>query len=485
MAFINGSRTDLMAMAACVESSPGVAGTDWKYIEVNSPGDFGETIGMTEVNPISNDRMSRKGKVTSLDSNVSFDADLYYSLFELFSQGFFFSTWNAQDSFVPTAVTTSSFTVASGGDLADGTLVYARGYGDSANNGLFITNTATATEIEVTDTLVADASPATGSRVDVVGVQGTTGDITMGSDGSLASTTLDFTTLGLVVGQWIYVGGGTTATSFATSGDGYARVKAIAANALTLEKVPAAFTTDAGTGKTIQIFIGSFIKNVTYDDSDFNTETYSFEATYDTLTNKYHYPNGNYANELGFNLNMNDTTKVSYSFIGLDTPLPTSSRASGTFTNQYDTERMSTSSDIGRLEILTSTGDEIVPADECLLQSLTLTINNGITPKKGIGCLGTVMVALGNFNVSISATMYLTSDQPIVSIRNNDTIGLTVSMQNDEGAILLDVPSMTLGDGSRDFPTNDTINVNLTGMAFKDTTLGYALGSTKFPYIPA
>jgi hypothetical protein len=487
MSFINASITDKSSFSVCKEQSPGVLPTtpDWTYLEINSVSDMGETISTTERNPISNDRMRRKGSVTDLDSAVGFDTDLTYSLFDLFAQGFWFSTWDAQDTFTPTAVTTSGYAVPSGGDLAAGTLVYARGYANSTNNGLKICDTSTvATEVEVTDTLVADASPATGSRVDVVGVQGANGDIEMDADGNLTSTTLDFTTLDLRTGQWIYVGGGTTNTSFATSGDGYARVQAVATNKVTLEKKPAAFTTDAGTGKTIQLFIGSFIKNVAYDDPNFNTETYTFEVIYDTLTNKYHYPNGNYANEMGLSLNMTDKATVSYSFIGLDTPIPTSVRAAGNWYNTVDNTMMNTTSDIGRLEIIASDGSEIVPADECLLQSLSINISNNITPKKGVGCLGAVMVALGNFNVDISATMYLTSSQPIVSVRNNDTVGLSVALKNEDGGLFFDIPSMTIGDGSRAFPANHTIDVSLTGMAFKDSFHEFALGCTKFPYLP-
>jgi len=487
MAFINSSLTDKASFSVAVETSPGTLPVtpEWTYLEVNSVGDMGETINTVSRDPISNDRMRRKGGIVGLDSNVGFDADLTYSLFDLFAQGFFFSSWEAQASFVPSAVTTSAFTVAADGDLADGTLVYARGFSNSSNNGLFVTDTATETAVEVTDTLVADASPdASKVRLDVVGVQGATGDITMTAAGSLESTTLDFTSLGIVEGQWIYVGGGTTATSFPLSGDGYARVQSVAEHVLTLEKVPDSFGADTAATETIQLFIGSFIRNVAQSSDDFITETYSFEVIYDTLTNKYHYPNGNYADSLSLSMNMQDKATVSYSFVGLDTPVPTSVKSAGNWSSPIDTTMLNTSSDIGRLEILTSSGDEIVPSDECLLQDLTITISNNIEPKKGLGCLETVMVTLGNFNVDISGTMYLTTDQPIVSVRDNDTMGLAVALSNEDGGILLDIPSMTLGDGSRDFPTNDTINVNLSGMAFKDETYDFALGATKFPHLP-
>lgn len=489
MTFINGALADKASFAVAVETTPGVlTGTpDWTTLEVNSISDFGDTISTTERSPLSADRMRRKGGVTGLDSAVSFDTDLTYSMFDLFSQGFFFASWNAQTTFTPTAVTATGYTVPSGGALDDGVLVYARGYSNSTNNGLHIVSSASATEVSVSDTLVADASPATGSRLDVVGVQATTGDITMDSDGNLNSTSLDFTTLGIQVGQWIYVGGSDTDTFFNDGGtvkSGEARVQIVAANKLTFDKTPSGFTTDAGTGKTIQLFIGSFIKNVPYSSGSFLTETYTFEVQYDTLTNKYHYPNGNYANEMAISMSMEDKATVSYSFIGLDTPVPTSVRETGNWYDLVDTTMLNTSSDVARLEIKTSDGTSIVDVGESLIQDLTVTLTNNVTPKKGIGTLGTVLVALGNFNVDISATMYLDSSQAIVSIRNNDTVGLDFSLHNDDGGLHFDIPSMTIGDGSRDFPAGDTINMSLTGMAFKDSFYEFALGCTKYPYLP-
>ena len=52
--------------------------------------------------------------------------------------------------------------------------------------------------------------------VKVVGFQGATGDVTATATG-LGSTLLDFTTLGLSAGQWIWVGGDTSGVKFATA----------------------------------------------------------------------------------------------------------------------------------------------------------------------------------------------------------------------------------------------------------------------------
>src|SRR3546814_16914248 len=57
------------------------------------------------------------------------------------------------------------------------------------------------------------------------------------ADGNLISTALDFTTLGIAVGQVIHVGGIDVANQFfETENTGFARVRIVAANKLTLDK---------------------------------------------------------------------------------------------------------------------------------------------------------------------------------------------------------------------------------------------------------
>jgi len=54
-------------------------------------------------------------------------------------------------------------------------------------------------------------------------------------------------------------------------------------------------------------------------------------------------------------------------------------------------------------------------------------------------------------------------------------------VRNDDGAIAVDVPSMTLGNGQRSFPVNETVTAQLTGQAFIDPTFGTSIGVSLFP----
>jgi hypothetical protein len=136
-----------------------------------------------------------------------------------------------------------------------------------ANNKLARVNSSTATTIVYpAATFSADAAQIpVGASVRQVGFQGASADIaavTAGGNG-LTSTVLDFTTLGISVGEWVKVGDGDNANcSFATpANNGFCRVSAVAAQGISFDRVPSGWAADTGTGKTISVFSGDFLTN--------------------------------------------------------------------------------------------------------------------------------------------------------------------------------------------------------------------------------
>ena len=479
-------QTNAVTVYYCEEDSPGVVNGDevWKAVEPDDISTLGASISKISRNPISKDRMAKKGSISDLDSAVEYNADLTISAFDDFAQGYFMSVWKAQTEFTPTAVTTTGYTVASGGTLPADTLVYARNFSNSTNNGLHVTTLSTIdTEVEVTDTLVAESSPPEGATVTVAGVQGASGDITMDSDGNLLSTALDFTTLGLQVGQFIYIGGGTTDTSFATSGDGSARVRIITANKLTLDKHPSTFTTDAGTGKTIRIFIGSFIRNVPTDDADFIQKTYQFEIGFeglDTIDQGWEYAKGNSANQLTISLATSDKATAAFTFVGLDTEEPVDTQKAGTRVDNHLTDAVSTTADIAKLSLIDSNESDL----STYFKSLELVINNNITPEKVIANLGAVNTNIGDLEVTFSTSLVFSNINILDAARNNETLSLEFLLKNDDGGLHFDIPSMTLNDSTKSFPRNESVLIDTGGTGHKDDFFGYVISTTKFPYLP-
>lgn len=170
------------------------------------------------------------------------------------------------DSVITDAGTTANtYVVTSGGAaVVAGHLVRATGFGQSANNQIFRATSSTATTIVGTAlSLVAETAPAAAAKLKVVGFQGASADITATASG-LGSTALNFTTLGLVPGMWVKIGGTAAGDKFATAAcNDWARITAVAANLITLDNLPSGWATDSGTGKTIKVWFGDQIKNGT------------------------------------------------------------------------------------------------------------------------------------------------------------------------------------------------------------------------------
>ncbi len=193
------------------------------------------------------------------------DVDLQSAFYNTFTKTAERDNDGTADSVI-TGVATSGtvITVTTGTAFVAGQLVRCTGFGVAGNNGVFKCSTGSATVPAFTGSGITDeAAPAAAARMKVVGFQGASGDITATATG-LGSTALNFTTLGLAVGQWIKIGGSATADKFATAAlNGTARITAITATALTLDHRPTGWTTDAGTSKTIKVWLGDYIYNGT------------------------------------------------------------------------------------------------------------------------------------------------------------------------------------------------------------------------------
>lgn len=70
------------------------------------------------------------------------------------------------------------------------------------------------------------------------------------------------------------------------------------------------------------------------------------------------------------------------------------------------------------------------------------------------------------------------------AIRDNTTVTMDFLLNNEDGGIFIDIPSLTLGGGGKDFPLNETVLLSTTGMAFRDATLETSIGVSMFAVTP-
>ncbi len=354
-------------------------------------------------------------------------------------------------------------------------------------------------QIIVAGSTLVDETPAAtlNATVEVAGVRGAAGDLTIDSSGNLVSSAMDFTVLDLVVGQAVHIGGATANRFFGTGIDenfGFARITAISANLLTLDKKVTTFVTDDGTDDNaggvnleIDILFGRFIRNVGVDDVDFLERSFTFEAAWSGLgsggADEYEYAKGNFCNELTFDLPLTDKAGLNPAFIGTDTDAPTASRKTGASTPKASVQStaFNTTADIARLRV-TQVDETGLTTD---FKSLTLTLNNNVSPEKVLSVLGARFMNAGIFEVDMETQVLFSDGDVLAAIRANTTVTMDFSLQNSDGGFFVDIPAMTLGDGSKDLPINETVLLNITATAFIDPTLGTSLGVSIFPWLPS
>lgn len=525
--------TNNVALAYAIEASIGVlpGAPDWETLEPNNITAYGAEISTTERRPISPTRGRKKGATTDLDSTVEFEADLTMDAFEDFAEGFVFAEMrNVEFDFtVPKLVdaalpviTTDSFdfgaalstftngTLLAGKigwtTLAEASLLYATGYDNAANNGLhalIADITGASTFAQVAGTLVNETPPAN-ARVEVAGIRVTDDDLTFTKTGGTATLVsggdvADWAARGIEPGMYIHIGSDDGAGAVqnamqdAAADDtfGYARVTAVSTTTLTLDKLDVNLGASAvHTGDGVaDVMFGRYIRNVATtqdaDDNRYLERSYQFEASYPDLggigTDEYEYAIGNFANELALDLPLSDKSALTFGFIGTNSDDITVTRKTAAATPKAPvrTTAVNTSSDIASLST-----DLISAVGDVCFKSLTLTLLNNVSPEKCLGTLGAVFMNAGLFEVNMEAQMLFTNKQIVNAVKNNTTVTFAAIMKNENGAIVLDIPSLTVSGGDREFPVDQSVLVNLTGQAFNDTTLGTSLGITLFATVP-
>lgn len=484
--------TNSISLAIAEESSIGVLPSTVvaEYLEPNEISDYGADISTVARNPISKDRQNRKGTITDVESTVDIEMDTTASHLLAVLPGIMFAKWYDQPYWLRTDVSATSggFAVSAGdiSDVAAGDLIYVRGFNNGANNGLFVVDSVSSGTIAVTGATLVAESGSSATSLFVVGHQFATGDVAIDSDGNLTCTSADFTGLGIERGQGVYIGGLTSSTSFATAADsGLARVQSVAAKKITLDKRQQNYSADNGSGKTIQLFYGWFIKNVPLDDTMFQEHYYQFEIAYpglmDTDATGYEYAVGNLMNTLELSLPLTDKSTLKVQTMGKDVEAITDTRKSWTVNNPLFTEAYNTTADFMRLRI--QNVDET--GLSTLFKEATLNIGNNVGGERVIGKLGPEFMTYGNIDVTMDMTAVFTSPAVVAKIRNNCTVTMDFCICNNDAGFYFDIPSMTLGDGSRDYAVNEKVKIKLNSNAFGDESFGYTVSETFFPYLPS
>lgn len=514
-----------------------VVSNTWKQLEPDSIRAFGADVQTVSRNPISKLRQLRKGTVVGVDAAAEYEADLTIDSLLDFTEGFLYANATNQDlTFLAadavgggtpgytipaaTAAQAAKIQYTAAGPIS---LVWAKGYVTTANNSSSAPEPITADVAAAGTTLpvasrTAETAP-TNAEVSIAGIRAEAGDLalsvssnigTLTSNNGTPVTPIDFTTLGLTAGQRIHIGGaadanrfGSTAAADGTRSYGSARIRTIAAQTLTLDKLDATLVAsdgtddgNAGTEIPTDLLFGRFVRNVTVDDSSYEAIEYDFEGSLPNLfetepatpvanPDGFQYVRRAQANQWTWQLPVRGKASATFAFIARDAdePVDNASRDAGASTARLPlfTGALNTSADLFRLGVF-DVDDTGLASD---FKDLTVTINNNANPELVLGVEGARYINTGNFTVNVAGEALFNNYLVAQRIRSNTGVTMDWLMRNDDGAIAVDIPSAIIkGNGGQVFEANVTVRIGLDIEAYVDDLFQTSIGVSFFPYYP-
>ncbi len=329
---------------------------------------------------------------------------------------------------------------------------------------------------------------------------------------------INFSTLGLEAGDWVFVGGddnGGVRTSFSCrANNGFKRVAALrddngdtvpnpTATKLVFDKgngnEESEITLATGSGNTnrcIKLFLGDTLQNGLVRPNN----TFQFERTLGNSdggagNNQSELITGCVLNEVSINFPASGLVNADLGFVAKDQKLLSDgdedkAERSGTLTDELlKKDILNTVSDISRMNLsrVASDGSIIQGSDFFnFVTEASLTINNGVTPDKALSVLGSFDYSIGNFIVSGSLQAYFANVDAVRAVRENADVTLDYALVKENAGIVFDLPLITLGDGRLNVEEGQSIRLPLNTEAANAEKHGlpYTMKIVFFPYLP-
>jgi hypothetical protein len=490
------------------ETTPGVLPVTpiWYEREPNSYADFGGNYAMTTRKPITHDRQNSKGEISDNNPTSGWNEDLTPSNMPRLLQGFLLADAREKPSTAPLNGTQidltgaddalDQFTAASGlGIFLVGHLVLGAGFTNADNNGVNRVTAKTATALTMASPVTEEASPPADARLTAVGFQfgsGVASLVVTDENVFLDTGAIDATTFDLTPGEYIFVGGDDAAMQFAASGNNapfYGRVSAVTADGITLDKTTGVQATNAGTGKTIQIYFGTVIRNEE-DCALIKPRTYTQERQYGCgATVSAEYVVKAAPNQLTITVpspGADAKVTVDLGFIAGTSYERTVAEGllSGTRVPALNEPCFKPGLDVYQHKLAVVDPTTLNPTALVSYNSeLSLVINNNASGLKAIETFGNFSTSYGAFNVSGSVNAYWTSVEATRAVRLGKDLTWHLILTKARQAVIYDMESVGVGGGRANVSANEPVRMPLETAAGKGA-MGYTLCTTFLHHVP-
>lgn len=428
-------------------------------------------------NEIRSDRQVSDLILVGLDAGGTVGGEMSFQTMDDDMEEALQGAWSNNPNQIVTALTTTTATVAAGSTFNAGMLVLASGFATSANNAAtFVVASSTSTSVVFPiSSFIAEATPPATASIRVVGFQGASGDLVAVTAGGnkITSTTLDFTTLGLVPGQWIRPNG------FATiSNNDFCRVSAIAAHILSLDRVPSGWVADTGSAVVVSIYVGDFLINGT------TLRSNTIERQYlDQSPVTYEYLTGQTLDQFSIDASAQKIATYIKTYIGASGLTQTSRFAGATDIAAATSGVLNTAANVGRIGFDGSniTGPNYVMAAK-------LDIKNNLRRQAAVGSISAIGIGNGEFTVSGSLDTYFGDKTVLDKIINNTLTSFDIRLGKTDAnkdALLFDFPSIKLSAGSPSVSgKNADVHLTASFQAILSATYGYTMSISRFWFLP-
>lgn len=482
----------------------------WFEREPNSYTDFGGQFAMTTRKPIVHDRQHAKGETSDNSPTSGFEEDITLTNVPWLMQGFLYA--DARQAPTTRRIGAVGETIASvdadqyfvtGYPFTGwmvGYLVYAEGSDIAANNGLKRLSAVASGSVTVAGGgLTIDASPPAESALTVVGIQFGAGELTLTkTTTSVVLTTsmagVDFTDdFDFTPGEWHFIGGDATGLRFADSGNNapfYARLAAITATTLTYDKTTGVQVTNAGVGKTVQLFFGSVVRN--------EEDCTLIKARSYTQERQFGCGEGEIESEVIYGGSCNQMTitiptpgpeaKVTMAFGFIATGSIERDATEGplaeTFVPALNEPCFKPGMDVYQHKLAVLDPATLNPTALVSYNSeATLVINNNLAGIKAIEHFGNAGVNVGELGVTGTLGSFWTSVQAARKVRQGADCTWHLILTKRNAAVIFDIASLGLGGGRTTVEANSPVKIPLETSAGKGPQ-GYTLCGTFMRYAP-
>lgn len=494
------------------------ANPTWYAAEPNTFSDFGMDIKTVTRTPINISRQQGKGTTTDINVTAGWNQDFTQNNMTRLLQGFFFA--NAREKFktasllAPAVLLTAAAASFTGAAITVPAkrLLLSQGWNTPGNNGLFLTGAPVAGTIAATPygsgalAVVAEAANVN-ATLECVGVN-LSGDVKLyvANGASIllpylqSAATVDFTTLGLIVGEWVYLGDNNAANSFINADDdntpvtGFCRISAITAHQLSFDlALGGDLWTPTGGGDFIaapaggaSMYFGTVIKN----EQTLQTiikRSYSLQRQLGigiADTAQLEHIVGAIPNKFTLNVKQNDKLTCDIDFVGMDAQYTNDDELPGVYTARLNETAFNTSQDLflQLLNIIDPTTPNPVPLFAYATDA-TLDINNNVTADKALGVVGSFDGTAGMMAVSGKLTCYFNDVGAVKAVRNNADVGTTSIYTRKNAGFINDIPLLTLGGGKLTVEKDKKITVAVSQDG-AENKYGYTVLYNQFSYLP-